>query len=173
MASTHVGRNQKRWPKGNELLGKESQEEGRRGILGRQRFAQPSRSKRTYSEATLLSASSGPWTPGQLPGLMGRVLLLTEQGHGPVQPEAVQKVRVSPYASAADAPVSLHYFFRFSFMSFLFFISLFFFNFLFCLGSCLASNFLFLSLFRLTIEAFCPALFKTSFHSSSSPRIMY
>lgn len=28
-------------------------------------------------------------------------------------------------------------------------------------------------LFRLTIEAFCPALFKTSFHSSSSPRIMY
>lgn len=28
-------------------------------------------------------------------------------------------------------------------------------------------------LFRLTIDAFCPALFKTSFHSSSSPRIMY
>lgn len=133
-------------PKGNELLGKEGQEEGRRGILGRQRFAQPSRSKRTYSEATLFAANSGPWTPGQLPGLMGRLLLLTEQGHGPVQPEAVQKVRVSPYASAADAPVSLHYFFRFSFMSFLFFISLFFFNFLFCLGSCLASNFLFLSL---------------------------
>lgn len=133
-------------PKGNELLGKEGQEEGRRGILGRQQFAQPSRSKRIYSEETLLSANSGPWTPGQLPGLMGRLLLLTEQGHGPVQPEAVQKVRVSPYASAAEAQVSLHYFFRFSFMSFLFFISLFFFNFLFCLGSCLASNFLFLSL---------------------------
>lgn len=28
-------------------------------------------------------------------------------------------------------------------------------------------------LFRLMIEAFGPALFKTSFHSSSSPRIMY
>ena len=28
-------------------------------------------------------------------------------------------------------------------------------------------------LFRLTIEAFCPALFKTSFHSSSSPRMTY
>lgn len=28
-------------------------------------------------------------------------------------------------------------------------------------------------LFRLTIEAFCPALLKTSFHSSSFPRIMY
>ena len=28
-------------------------------------------------------------------------------------------------------------------------------------------------LFRLMIEAFCPALFNTSFHSSSSPRITY
>lgn len=65
-----------------------------------------------------------------------------------------------------------HYFFRFSFASFLLFISLFF-NFLLCLGSCFVSNFLFLSLFKLTMEAFCPALLKASFHSSSSPRIMY
>lgn len=63
-----------------------------------------------------------------------------------VQPETVQKVRVSPYESATDTQVTLHYFFHFSFVSFLFFTSLFFFNFLFCLGSCLASNFLFLSL---------------------------
>lgn len=28
-------------------------------------------------------------------------------------------------------------------------------------------------LFKLTMEAFCPALLKTSFHSSSSPRITY
>lgn len=56
--------------------------------------------------------------------------------------------------TATKTQVFLHYFFRFSFISFLFFRSLFFFNFLFCLGSCLVSNFLFLSLFRLTIEAF-------------------
>lgn len=93
--------------------------------------------------------------------------------NSPVSCHSVPQVRVFPYESAADAQVSLHYFFRFSFISFLFFISLFFFNFLFCLGSCLASGFLFLSLFRLTIDAFCPALFKTSFHSSSSPRITY
>lgn len=53
---------------------------------------------------------------------------------------------MSPNKSAAHAQVSRHYFFHFSFASFLFFISLFFFNFLFCLGSCLPSNFLFLSL---------------------------
>lgn len=100
-------------------------------------------------------------------GLGADGLALPSTGPRP-RPESVQGVRVSPSASAA----SLHYFFRFSFMSFLCFVSLFF-NFLFCLGSCFASNFLFLSLFRLTIEAFCPALFKTSFHSSSSPRIMY
>lgn len=86
--------------------------------------------------------SMGCWPAS---GFDGALAALPEQGHGPVQPEAAQKVRVSPHDSAAAAPASLRYFFRFSFMSFLFFISLFFF-FLFCLGSCLASNFLFLSL---------------------------
>lgn len=64
-----------------------------------------------------------------------------------------------------------HSFFLFSFVSFL--LLPLFFNFLLCLGSCFVSSFLFLSLFKLTMEAFCPALLKTSFHSSSSPRIIY
>lgn len=66
---------------------------------------------------------------------------------------------------------SPHYFFLFSFVSFL--LLPLFFNFLLCLGSCFVSSFLFLSLFKLTMEAFCPALLRTSFHSSSSPRIIY
>lgn len=64
---------------------------------------------------------------------------------GPVQQESVPKGRASPHRSAAEAQASLHYFFRFSFVSFLCFTSLFF-GFLFCLGSCFASSFLFLSL---------------------------
>lgn len=52
-------------------------------------------------------------------------------------------------ATALRASADLHvpsHCFRFSFRAFLFFPSLFFFNFLLCLGSGLASNFLFLSL---------------------------
>lgn len=134
----------------------------------------PAGSKQTHSEGLCFQPTSGhrlnSW---QLLGLLRAPVAFTGEGRCPVQLGAAQKVRVSPSESPAGAQVSLHYFFRFSFLSFLFFISLFFFNFLFCLGSCLASTFLFLSLFRLTMEAFCPALFKTSFHSSSSPRIMY